>query len=293
MAAAGATASPRGPAAPSAFERLPTELGENILSYLVYPRSRLPGLTEAQSSVDFDAPTRSILKRSEDLTSPADHNRWAVDIFRAHTNPHPLQALSHASRRCQALVEAYCAHLLNVSSGDAPPMQNPSPDQLSVQPRPPNLGYRHLWFKFAPRRCIYCSVVIERYPFKKTKWLLASCGNCFFRQALSLDEIEHQYHIPPALIRASPYVRMPMVLPDQETVWALRTDVEAMALQLYGTRAFHEAHPEQLGKPCSICAITRFTRNQQGTKHKASDDRHRPVTKKKKPQPLPPFFVQG
>jgi hypothetical protein len=47
--------------------------------------------------------------------------------------------------------------------------------------------------------------------------------------------------------------------------------VETFALQLYGTRAFHNAHKEQFDKPCSICAITSFTLSYGGTKHKPSE----------------------
>jgi hypothetical protein len=52
-------------------------------------------------------------------------------------------------------------------------------------------------------------------------------------------------------------------------VWFLRTDIEALALQLYGTRAFHDAHEEQFGKPCSICAITKFSPSHRSTKLKS------------------------
>jgi hypothetical protein len=51
----------------------------------------------------------------------------------------------------------------------------------------------------------------------------------------------------------------------------LRVDVETFALQLYGTRAFHNAHKEQFDKPCSICAITSFAVNYGGTKHKPGE----------------------
>jgi hypothetical protein len=63
----------------------------------------------------------------------------------------------------------------------------------------------------------------------------------------------------------------------------LRIDVEALALQLYGTRAFHDAHEEQFGKPCSICAITKFTPSLRSTKHKSIQrlDR-RPVNQRRR-----------
>lgn len=70
----------------------------------------------------------------------------------------------------------------------------------------------------------------------------------------TVDEVERQYHISQATTLSSPRIRG-----RPGSVWVLRIDVESVALQLYGTRAFHDAHVEQLGKPCYICAITRFT----------------------------------
>jgi hypothetical protein len=46
---------------------------------------------------------------------------------------------------------------------------------------------------------------------------------------------------------------------NRNSVWFLRVDVETLALSLYGTRAFHDAHREQHDRPCAICAITTFT----------------------------------
>jgi hypothetical protein len=75
-----------------------------------------------------------------------------------------------------------------------------------------------------------------------------------------------QYHLSPNTILASPYIRS-----RPGSVWVLRVDVEALAWQLYQTRAFHYAHVKQMGKPCSLCAITRFAPEQyvNGSRSKA------------------------
>ncbi|KAI4641697.1 hypothetical protein J4E93_007795 [Alternaria ventricosa] len=72
-------------------------------------------------------------------------------------------------------------------------------------------------------------------------------------QTLTVDEVQMQYHISAATVLASRHIRG-----NPGSVWVLRVDVEALALQLYRTREFHNARKEQFGKPCSICAITRF-----------------------------------
>lgn len=84
---------------------------------------------------------------------------------------------------------------------------------------------------------------------------------------------------------ASPHVRGS----GPNSPWVLRIDVEAMALQLYGTRAFHAAHVDQLGKPCSICAITRFTpdfsastRSERGLKRGTTRPVRRVASQKRK-----------
>jgi hypothetical protein len=92
----------------------------------------------------------------------------------------------------------------------------------------------------------------------------------------TLEEVDRQYHISPATILASPRVS---VAGD----WVLRIDVESLALRLYGTRAFHNAHIEQFGKPCSICAITRFISEHQGAKPRfGQKNERRPGSSKKK-----------
>jgi hypothetical protein len=87
--------------------------------------------------------------------------------------------------------------------------------------------------------------------------------------------VERQYHISPGAIVASPKIRL-------AGTWVLRIDVEALALQLYGTRAFHSAHVEQFGKPCSICAITRFVPDQRFTKPRPGQKNERRLVSVKK-----------
>lgn len=85
-------------------------------------------------------------------------------------------------------------------------------------------------------------------------------------------EIVKQYHISAQTVIESPVIRG-----RRGTVWYLRTDVEALAVQLYGTRAFHAAHAHQVGKPCTICAITRFKPG-QGFKKRPVRDADRKTT---------------
>ncbi|KAJ4367270.1 hypothetical protein N0V83_006851 [Neocucurbitaria cava] len=171
-------------ASQSKLETLPVEIVNQILSYFTHPRSRLPGLTEAQSAHDFPRQAKSDIKSKEDLTQPPDSDRWAADLFSWHLLSHPFHVLSLTSKRCNELVESYCSHLIRTKPG---------------------------------------------------------------------------------------------------SVWVLRIDVESLALRLYGTRAFHNAHVQQMGKPCSICAITRFLPSQTRlTKSKSGQKTTRPLASLKK-----------
>ncbi|KAF1944536.1 hypothetical protein EJ02DRAFT_340767 [Clathrospora elynae] len=243
-------------ASQSNLETLPVELFDKILSHLVHPRSRLPGLTEAQSSHEFPKELRTAIKDREDLTLPPDCDRWAADLFSLHLLSHPLNALSLTSRRCHQLVESYCSHLVrqcNSTMFNLPFALLDKYGSNCVYPDMSAIVYRRLWLQHAPRKCVYCHAVLDCYPFPLVKRLATACQDCFYRQTLTVDEVERQYHILPATILASPYIRG-----GHGSGWILRDDVEALALQLYRTRAFHSAHIEQQDKPCSICAITRF-----------------------------------
>lgn len=241
---------------PSPFESLPVEIVNQILSHLVTPRSRLPGLTETQSSHDFPRQTKMDIKNREDLTTLPDAQRWAADIFDFNTLRHPFHELALTSRRLHAFVESYCGHLVRTCNMFNLPFEHfDTYGPGSVYPDLSQIVYRRLWLQHAPRLCIYCHAGLDCYPFPVVKRLIAACEDCFYRQTLTVDEVERQYHISAPTILSCPSIRGP----GPNSPWVLRIDVEAMALQLYGTRAFHAAHVDQLGKPCSICAITRFT----------------------------------
>ncbi|KAJ4986879.1 hypothetical protein SVAN01_07557, partial [Stagonosporopsis vannaccii] len=242
-------------AARSALEALPAELVAQILAHLVHPRSRLPGLTEAQSRHDFPRHTKLEIKNREDLATLPDAHRWAADIFAFNALRHPFHVLALTSRRLHAAVEAFCAHLVRACNMfNLPFAHYDAHGPACVYPDLSAIVYRRLWLQHAPRLCIYCHAALDCYPFPVVKRLIAACEDCFYRQTLTVDEVERQYHISIPTIAASPRIRGP----GPNSPWVLRIDVEAMALQLYGTRAFHAAHADQLGKPCSICAITRF-----------------------------------
>ncbi|KAF2131522.1 hypothetical protein P153DRAFT_365104 [Dothidotthia symphoricarpi CBS 119687] len=239
----------------SKLETLPIEIVNQILSYLTHPRSRLPGLTETQSAHDFPRQTKFDIKSREDLTTRPDTDRWAADLFSWTALCHPFNSLAHTSKRCNELVESYSSHLVrSCNKFNLPFAHFDKHGSRCVYPDMSQIIYRRLWLQHAPRICIFCYAVLDCYPFPLVKRVIAACEDCFLRQTLTVDEVEHQYHISQATTLASPYIRG-----SPGSIWVLRIDVENLALQLYGTRAFHSAHVEQFGKPCSICAITRFT----------------------------------
>jgi hypothetical protein len=261
------TATPSPPSR-SPFESLPTEIVNQILSHLVHPRSRLPGLTEAQSAHDFPRPTKLGIKNREDLTTLPDSQRY------------PFHVLALTSKRLNVLVESYCGHLVRTCNMFNLPFAHFDKFGRS-HPDLSQIVYRRLWLQHAPRLCIYCHVGLDCYPFSLVQRLIAACEDCFYRQTLvrppsyslaccrsrrpwtnffqTVDEVERQYHISIPTITSSPLIRGP----GPGSPWVLRVDVEAMAFRLYGTRAFHAAHVDQFGKPCSICAFTRFEPHSQ------------------------------
>lgn len=244
----------------SKFENLPVELVNQVLSYLAYPRGHLPGLTQAQSEHDFPAAARRAIKATEDLTRAVESPHWATNLFDLYLMPHPFNALAASSRRCRQLVESHCAHLVrarNHSAFNLPFRQFDEHGPQSVYPDLSQIVYRRLWLQHAPRQCIYCCKVLENYPFRRVRNLLTTCADCFYRLTLEISEVQSQYHISSSTVTNSPHIR-------GGPLWMLRTDVEALALQLYRSRAFHSARVEQLGKPCSLCAITRFYQNCSG-----------------------------
>lgn len=174
-------------AAQSKLETLPVEIVNQILSYFTHPRSRLPGLTEAQSAHDFPKEAKWDIKSKEDLTQPPDSDRWAADLFSWHLLSHPFLALSLTSKRCNQLVEAYCAHLVRSCNGtmfNLPFAQLDKYGSKCVHPDLSGIVYKRLWLQHAPRRCIYCSAVLDCYPFPLVKRVIAACEDCFYRQTL-------------------------------------------------------------------------------------------------------------
>ena len=287
----------------SPLERLPVEVINHILSHLVHPRSRLPGLTEAQSAHDFPRQTKLEIKNREDLTTLPDSQRWAADIFDFHSLRHPFHVLALTSKRLNELVESYCGHLVRTCNMfNLPFAHYDKYGAACVYPDLSKIVYRRLWLQHAPRLCIYCRVGLDCYPFPVVKRLIAACEDCFYRQTLvcgrhlaslyttltkpqTVDEVERQYHISAPTVMSSPLIRTA----GPNSPWVLRIDVEAMAFSLYNTRAFHAAHVDQFGKPCTICAITRFTpvfststRSERGLRRGTTRPVRRVVSQKRK-----------
>lgn len=236
----------------SLLEKLPVEVINNILSYLVHPRSRLPGLTENESSYDSSGKRR--VKNNEDLTSPPDTDRFAADLFSWLSLRHPFNVLALCSRRCHDMIESYCAHLVkSCNRFNLPFAQADRYGSDSVHPSLSSIVYRRLWLQTAPRFCVFCGVTLSTYPHRIFR-LLIGCADCFYAQTLSLEEVQYQYHIMDPDLLAAHNVRGSSLRYD----WVLRIDVEALALKLYGTRAFHDTRSDRFSKPCSIpnCAFS-------------------------------------
>jgi len=178
------TTSQSGPASQSNLDTLPVEVFNHILSYLVHPRSSLPGLTEAQSH-HASRPARTAIKSREDLTKPSDIDHWAADLFTISFTKHPFNTLSLTSKRCHELVENYCGHRIRICNPFNLPFAHfDEHGSKSVWPDLSAIVYRRLWLQHAPRRCVYCDVVIDQYPFPTLKRLLTGCKDCFYCLAM-------------------------------------------------------------------------------------------------------------
>ncbi|KAH8727664.1 hypothetical protein GQ44DRAFT_703603 [Phaeosphaeriaceae sp. PMI808] len=190
------TTSQQGSTSQNTLITLPIEIINHILSYLTHPRSRLPGLSEAQSSRDFPAQTRTHIKNQEDLTSPPDTHRWAADLFTNNTLQHPFHTLSLTSKRCNTLVESYCAHKVRSNNTFNLPFAHLDKNgPFAVWPHLNSIVYRRLWLQHAPRKCIYCFAVLDTYPFPLLKRLLAGCQDCFYRQTLVTTPHFYYYYL--------------------------------------------------------------------------------------------------
>ncbi|KAF1970299.1 hypothetical protein BU23DRAFT_556963 [Bimuria novae-zelandiae CBS 107.79] len=230
---------------PITLENLPVEVINHILSYLLHPHSRLPGLSEHESALSPSL--QRPIKDTEDLTSPPDTFRFAADLFAWTHLPHPFNALAATSKHCRALVESYSSHLVKTCNHfNLPFAQADQHGAITVHPRLDSIIYRRLWLQTAPRRCLFCLATLSNYPHRGFGLLLA-CADCFYAQALTLHEVMHQYHMDAETLAAHG-VRASNAGFD----WILRVYVEALALKLYGTRAFHDTRSEGLDRPCSI-----------------------------------------
>lgn len=169
------------------LETLPVEIVNRILSYLIYPHCRLPGLTEAQSHCGFTEKQKRNVKNQEDLTWPADTNRWAADIFSLCKISHPFNTLALTSRACRGSVESYCVHLVrqcNSTMFNLPFAHLDKYGPNCVYPGLSGIVYRRLWLQHAPRKCVYCQATLDCYPFSRVNRLFTACEGCFYRQAM-------------------------------------------------------------------------------------------------------------
>ncbi|KAF2869681.1 hypothetical protein BDV95DRAFT_497216 [Massariosphaeria phaeospora] len=240
-------------ASQSKLESLPPEIVNHILSYLVHPRSRLAGLTELQSTHDFPYPAKQQArdKYHFDHTAPPDADRFGADTLTCARISHPFYTLALTSRRCRRLIESYCAHLVKAYNRFNLPFAHlETYGAQSVYPNLTAIVYRRLWLQFAPRLCIYCGFCLSCYPHKKpfparTVPPIATCPDCFYAQILLLNEVEHQYHFSPEDLAAH------NVRGTDGYEWALRIDVEDLALMIYHTRAFHSLRSRK--GPCPTC----------------------------------------
>jgi hypothetical protein len=175
------TASQGGPALRNSIDTLPVEVVNQIFSYLIHPRSRLPGLTEAQSHHTVSGPTRIAIRCNEEFTTPANTDPWAANLFTISFTQHPFNALALASRRCHKLVESYSGHLVRICNPfNLPFALFDQHGSSSVWPDLSGIVYRRLWLQHAPRKCVYCDAVIDQYPFPVLKRLVTACGRCFY-----------------------------------------------------------------------------------------------------------------
>jgi len=165
------------------LETLPVEVVNHILSYLVHPRSRLPGLTERQSQYDVSMIEKSNFKAGEDKTAPPDADRHFANIFAWAEICHPFNALAATSKRCQDLVESYSAHLVKSCNRFNLPfahLERFGPD--SVHPSLNQIVYRRLWLQTAPRYCVFCSASLSYYPHSPLMRPILTCESCFYAQ---------------------------------------------------------------------------------------------------------------
>lgn len=173
-------------AAQSSLEALPAELVYHILSYLIHPRSRLSGLTERQSDHDYPIEEKKAAKEAYHLdptAAPDDSDPYVMRIFQWKGYPHPFNALALTSRRLRAFVEAYCAHLVTECNRfNLQMLQAAKNGPKAVYPDMSDIVYRRLWLQYAPRHCIFCNIMIGRYPYFEPVPVVCACQDCFVSQ---------------------------------------------------------------------------------------------------------------
>ncbi|KAF2637087.1 hypothetical protein P280DRAFT_472606 [Massarina eburnea CBS 473.64] len=228
---------------------MPVEVVNHVLSYLIHPRSSLGGLTERQSDHEVPRADQAQVRDKADLTKPADSGRAFENLFSWVEYKHPFLALAETSTRCRELVESYCAHLVKAwNKFNLPFTQLEAYGQACVYPDMSNIVYRRLWLQTAPRVCVFCAAPLSNYPHKPSFGVLLACEDCFYAQTFVLEEVHKIYHLyDPSVLRAN------NVRGSAQYEWILRIDVEALALKVYGTRAFHHARRHEEARPCDIC----------------------------------------
>jgi len=169
----------------NSLETLPVEVIHHILSYLVHPRSRLPGLTECQSNFDFSRTEQRKIKGQEDQTAHPDSNRHFTDVFSWVELRHPFNVLASTSRRCRELVDNYCSHLVRACNMFNLPFAHlEAHGPNSVYPDLRHIVFRRLWLQTAPRHCVFCGGNLSSYPHSPTMRLMLTCEDCFYAQTL-------------------------------------------------------------------------------------------------------------
>jgi hypothetical protein len=197
-------------------------------------------------------------------------DRWAVDLFSWDELCliHPFRTLALTSKRCRDLVEQFCSHLVRSNNVFKLPFSKLGNNAV-VYPDLSGIVYRRLHLQCAPRLCVFCHMVLWTYPNHKNVPILPCCTDCYYAQVfVSFDlhlpshyisrkrsealncqtpqEVEKLYHLSEFDIQSNN-------IRGTEYGWALRVDIEALALRLYGTREFHSVTPKDEGAVCAIC----------------------------------------
>jgi hypothetical protein len=170
---------------PSNLEQLPTEIIYVVLSHLVHPRSRLPGLTERQSDHDCPVEEKKAAKDAYHLSrnAPLDVDRFAENLFVWHNYQHPFNVLALTCRRLRDVTERFCAHLVKACNRfNLLISQAEEHGPRAVYPSLNDIVFRRLWLQYAPRYCVFCNALLSSYPHRITQRVLVACQDCFYAQ---------------------------------------------------------------------------------------------------------------